>query len=463
MADLTLLLGENNTGKTFFATVLHRVLVAPRSEAWPRGRLIEQEVPTEVLDWLETQVAVADVDTAGEFGLEWPVPETVSRWAVDYSTARLRAFGVSVREGIEYAYGSEASELRRRTPKRRSGDCFLRIRSAEPDWEVEVRFDSSEIRVEPPDPEEWLQQLIGVEETRRQSPPARDRHPNDWRHSAAGDFTTRWTWYWVSRDGLFRNLPRSPVHLPANRTGFMLSYQILAAEMVRQSASAGVRPTGSNSLPGTSADFLALLLRDFEDRPVERRRDPRFGSLLKGLEQDLRAEIALKERSTGVDAIVAVTPEGEFPLSRVSSMLSELAPIILVLQGSLVRSDHITIDEPEAHLHPAMQRRVASFLADVVGQGTGVVVTTHSDFFLGQINNLIRSGRLVESRSRTMHDGDLASKKASVCGLRFTREERWCIGRQLELDRVDGIDESTFTDVMESLYDDSVQLIGELI
>lgn len=463
MADLTLLLGQNNTGKTFFATVLHRVLVAPRSESWPLRRLIEQEMPTEVLDWLETQAAVAEDETAGDSGLDWPVPETVSEWAVNYSTARLRAFGVSVREGIEYAYGSEAAELRRRTPTRRSGNCFLRVRSAEPGWAVEVRFDSDEIRVEPPDPREWVQQLIDDEEVRRRMLATRDLASDDPRRSMSRRFTSRWTWNWGSRDGLFREWPRFAVHLPANRTGFMLSYQVLAAEVVRQAASAGIRPIEIHPLPGTSADFLALLLRRFEDRPVEPRQDPKFRSLLKGLENDLRAEIALKERATGVDAIVAVTPEGEFSLSRVSSMLSELAPIILVLQGSLVRSDHITIDEPEAHLHPEMQRRVASFLADVVSQGTGVVVTTHSDFFLGQINNHIRSGKLVASRPRTLHDGSAGSKKATVCALRFKRDDRWCVGHQMELDPVDGIDESTFADVMESLYDDSVQLINELM
>ena len=324
-----------------------------------------------------------------------------------------------------------------------------------------MRFDSDEVRVTPPDPEVWLKVLIADEKARSRSKPARDTRRTDRWLSQMRWFTSRWMWYWGSRDGLFRDWPRFAVHLPANRTGFMQSYQVLAAAVVRQSASAGIRPIEINPLPGTSADFLSLLLSDAEDLPSKQREDPRFRSLIEDFEKDLRAEIALEERANAIDAVVAVTPEGRFPLSRVSSMLSELAPVILVVKGSLCRSDHITIDEPEAHLHPAMQRRVASFLADVVGRGTGVVVTTHSDFFVGEINNLIRSGKLVDSQGPRQRDG--RSETPSVCALQFSRDERWCVGRRITLDPVDGIDESTFTDVMESLYDDSARLINELL
>ena len=461
MADLTLLIGENNTGKTFFATVLHRVLAARHSEPWPHGRLIERELPSEVLEWVENQLAAAGDETAEHDGLEWLTPEGVLQWATDYTTARLGAFGANVREGIEYAYGADASELRRRTATRRSRDCFLRIRSAEPAWEVEVRFDSDDVRVTPPDPEVWLKLLIADEKARSRSKPARERSSTDRRLSPMRRFTSRWMWYWGSRDGLFRDWPRFAVHLPANRTGFMQSYQMLAAEVVRQSASAGIRTINVNPLPGTSADFLSLLLSDTEDLTLNQREDPRFRSLIEDFENDLRVEIALEERANAIDAVVAVTPEGKFPLSRVSSMLSELAPVILVLKGSLCRSDHITIDEPEAHLHPAMQRRVASFLADVVSRGTGVVVTTHSDFFVGEINNLIRSGKLVDPPGPRQRGG--RSELPSVCALEFSRDERWCVGRRITLDPIDGIDESTFTNVMESLYDDSARLINELL
>jgi len=55
------------------------------------------------------------------------------------------------------------------------------------------------------------------------------------------------------------------------------------------------------------------------------------------------------------------------------------------------------------------------------------------------------------------------SERSRVCALLFSREDRGCAGWRLPLDPVAGIDESTFTDVMESLYDDSVKLIDELV
>lgn len=462
LADLTLLIGENNTGKTFFATVLHRILGAPYAAEQFGGRF-GTKPSDDVVEWFKSRLGSDDQET---LSLELPAvrpTKPVLDWATQVTSAALEMFGTDVRRSIEYAFGVEASELRRRTPSRRSSDCYLRIRNTEPDWGVEVRFDSDDIVVEPPDPAKWLQTMLDREQDRGKSEAnvrrrARAQGPSLLRRLGSPYGAGR-----PSELELFPGWPWNPVHLPANRTGIMQSYQVLAGAVVRQSAAAGIRPIRMDTLPGTAADFLSMFVEGADRLSRMPRGESPVREVVADFEKELRAEFVMKRRPQAAPSVTAVTPEGVFPPSRASSMLTELAPILLALKGDICQTDRLTIDEPESHLHPAMQRKVALLLADVVNHGIGVTVTTHSDFFLGEINNLIRAGRLIGSNGRTRMRTPGERGSPSVCAMRFGRNDRWCVGRALPLDPVDGIDESTFTEVMESLYDESARLIDELI
>ena len=162
----------------------------------------------------------------------------------------------------------------------------------------------------------------------------------------------------------------------------------------------------------------------------------------------MRATIVKKQNAESRELVVALTPEGEFPISRTSSMLSELAALLLVLKDYIGIGDYLTIDEPESHLHPAMQRTIASFLVKTVDLGIEVILTTHSDVFLGELNNAIRARKL---------------NQKSISAFLFTREDNSCVNKNLDIDPIDGIDESTFMDVKESLYDETADLIDELL
>lgn len=75
----------------------------------------------------------------------------------------------------------------------------------------------------------------------------------------------------------------------------------------------------------------------------------------------------------------------------VSSMVTELAPIILVLRHAPSIS-MLVLEEPEVHLHPAVQRKLAVVIARLIRKGVKVVITTHGDLFCHQLNNLIKLG-----------------------------------------------------------------------
>lgn len=461
LGDLTLFIGDNNTGKTFFATVIHRVL----SVARPTGtyRMRPDDAPPQVrerflgaLDGPRSDVAMLE-DPPFE-----PDEETLE-WAARVAQDTLKAYGEAVRNSIAYAFGAEASRLRRRTPRRHASKCYLRIQNAEPGWELEIRFDSEHVAVVPPDPRSFLSRVLDSEEIRKMTG-RYGRLPIAASRESSVD-QIRILRYILPRVSavLFESWPANPIHLPADRTGIMQSHNVLAGATARQAARAGIRPIEIDTLPGTSADFLSLILEIPEDITYFSDRQSRFAAEVREFERDLRAAIEVDQRSDGIDAIVAVTSEGRFPMARASSMLSELAPLLLVLKAPHLYVDHLTIDEPEAHLHPEMQVRVASFLAALMNQGVGIVLTTHSDFFVSQFNNMMRRSELATSETRPGSAETASLNSSRVRALRFSRENGWCIARELNLDRLNGVDESTFTDVMRSQYDETARLINELL
>ncbi|WP_193751618.1 AAA family ATPase [Sphingomonas sanguinis] len=81
--------------------------------------------------------------------------------------------------------------------------------------------------------------------------------------------------------------------------------------------------------------------------------------------------------------------EEALPMHAVSSMVSELAPILVLLRSGSVDGTLI-LEEPESHLHIHAQRVMARAVARLVNRGVRVVLTTHSDTFLQQVNILIQ-------------------------------------------------------------------------
>jgi predicted ATPase len=82
--------------------------------------------------------------------------------------------------------------------------------------------------------------------------------------------------------------------------------------------------------------------------------------------------------------------DGEIPLTAGSSSVKELFPLYIILNRLPIDNLSICIEEPEAHLHPELQRSAALLLAYIVNNDGFIQVTTHSDFFVNQVNNLLK-------------------------------------------------------------------------
>ena len=250
---------------------------------------------------------------------------------------------------------------------------------------------------------------------------------------------------------------RPAYYLPADRTGVMHAHRVLVRSLVEGATSAGLRPTASmTTLSGVMADFLEQLI-EFDDTP--RMSHNRNRDLARDLEENiLSGAVSVEKPDIGYPRFF-YTPQGwketkELPLMNASSMVSELAPVVLYLRHVVERGDLLIIEEPESHLHPAMQVEFIRQLAAAVRAGIRVIITTHSDWVLEEVANMVSLAKLPKERREGIDGGEIALDESEVGVWLFKSKKRpkGSVVQEIPLDTESGIFPSDFDDVSDDLY-----------
>ena len=90
------------------------------------------------------------------------------------------------------------------------------------------------------------------------------------------------------------------------------------------------------------------------------------------------------------DNYVYITHNDTMPASAAASSVREIAPLQLMIMKRDISKASVLIEEPEAHLHPLKQRLMADIIVTMALGGANMQITTHSDYFLRRINDLLR-------------------------------------------------------------------------
>jgi len=72
-----------------------------------------------------------------------------------------------------------------------------------------------------------------------------------------------------------------------------------------------------------------------------------------------------------------------------SSTVGSLSSLVFYLRHLAKKGDTLIIDEPELSLHPDNQRLIARFFGRLINAGFKLIISTHSDYIVREINNLI--------------------------------------------------------------------------
>lgn len=186
--------------------------------------------------------------------------------------------------------------------------------------------------------------------------------------------------------------------------------------------------------------------------------------------QDLAAEL----ESTVLDGKVSVSELGEMVFSpnrasdrRLSvhltaSVVKSLSSIVFYLRHLARPGDFLIIDEPELNLHPDNQRKIARVLARAVNRGLKIMISTHSDYLLRELNNLVMLSRATETATRLAEE--LGYDRASLLrpdqvGVYLFNEGRAEAVPVTE----DGFSVKTIDDEINRLNADSQRIYSELL
>ena len=104
------------------------------------------------------------------------------------------------------------------------------------------------------------------------------------------------------------------------------------------------------------------------------------------------ADIIGGEYTITQDGRLYYTPKGtgiKLTMVESSSAVRSLLDLGFYLRHVAQKGHLLMVDEPELNLHPANQRRIARLFARLVNLGVKVFITTHSDYIVKELNTLI--------------------------------------------------------------------------
>lgn len=456
LRPLTVFVGPSNTGKSYLAILLyalHRGLVRALGTARrPHTRFLwgppsRSAVPALVRSGLDSWISAGDP--------RLPLPEDVER-AVRSNANQDGKRVVPVFDEVSRCFGVDDLELLvRRNGKRKSAEVRLLAPWPGSASQMTLRLgrgrETPTVRVSEsaPIPADEAMTARGLID-----PVSRSRlHQSLFSQLSLS----------LVRQG-FRPSLRDAYYLPADRTGVMHSHNVVVSNLVQNAAVAGIRPGFGDTpiLSGVLADFLTRLIEIGRPQRVIRR-TARYGDQLESRLLDGR--VVVKTTPTGYPSFT-YQPENwtdeDLPLMRSSSMVSELAPVILFLRYRTRPGDVLIIEEPEAHLHPAKQAALARELVRVVRIGVRIVITTHSEWLMEQIGNLLQLSALPEERRTGIPNSDVALSAREV-GVWLFRKEQGARGSVVEEVRIDpesGLFPTDYDLVSEALYNQNAAIFN---
>ncbi|WP_457562690.1 AAA family ATPase, partial [Caminibacter pacificus] len=255
-------------------------------------------------------------------------------------------------------------------------------------------------------------------------------------------------------------------YFPASRTGFVLAFDEIVSGLFIDKL--GGTPTNTKLTKPTKEflqNFADIKIGKFEDHDLFNKmmKDKNIKKLIEYIQKNIIHGIIEEKKEHNYTKYYLNTNNKNLELHVTSSATVELLPIIVFLKHFITLNDKLLIiEEPEAHLHPKAQIYMARFIALMVNYGIKVLITTHSDYIINELNKLIKLNFINQKKKEKYYEkNDLSEnfclKPEQIAAYLFKEEKTKVKVKKLFIDEY-GISNENIDEVLEELTENAILL-----
>ena len=382
LGDLTIIAGRNNTGKTYLVYTLYGFL--KMLQGWNRGDYFLENAKYHNTDFQDIRWITEEVNREGQASISLDREKirqqrqiVIQELARGYSKDALRlAFSTRYSDFKDSSIAVELNETA-------SHDSYYVFGELQEGVHFSIDYDGSNFCV-----------AVDVPKNQRQIENLKS-------HIAKHYFSL-----------LLSNLFPDPLILSAERFGISLFYKELdftknqLVDLLQKMGDAKNRDWISPFLLiDKTTSRYALPIKDNIDytRDIPNLQKSKSEIFESKLFDDIKDMMDGYYSSSSDDIRFISKARGKgrsfnIPLHLASSSARGLSDLYFFLRHVAEKNHLLIVDEPESHLDTANQIRLARLLARCVRAGLKVLITTHSDYLIKEINNLVMLSRPFENK-----------------------------------------------------------------
>ena len=458
---LTLLIGKNNTGKSYMAQVVHAAHKTVREPITPTltPRLSETEVAT-----LQS-IILADQPPKGI-----SLPDFIRANAPTWILKLLKHYSEQFVDKIgDYCIVRKIEELRTWTEE---SDTQIEIREHDATSSLLVlgitdkHPDVNESRILLDDLAvhrlyfslHWALTHFDPSSPDHSAAEAERRHDMMLSLSTDAVIGALWQTY-LNSIGFCTNSR----YLPSGRSGLMAaSTDVIRSRLQNHQLPFVEGRIDDVSLGRVHSDFLGSLQVLLSPNGIQDRTKDDGDSIALALEcvnAAMAGEVNIRANTGGIPQLVYEQSGNTLPLNRASAMVTDLAPLSLWLQRLARPGELLIIDEPESHLHPEAIRLVARALVRLANAGVRVLCTTHSSVLLHQVSNCMLSANVPSVNAGLSAEDGISHSDIGVFRFRHESTEGGVVISPVEIEPDWGIPEDEYVDIADQLINQTADLI----